>query len=180
MRTQELNRLESPESQEVRKSILALIGNLDEQIDDMNEQIKKTVDKDDDLRGKRDLIESITGIGPITSATVLGETPHIEEFRSAKALTAFAGLCPQLRQSGRSLSSSKTTQYGNRAMRHMLYMSSLAAQRANAPIRTFAARLRARGKTPMEINIAVARKLLVLIYGVLKTGQPFDPKWAKA
>lgn len=178
MRTQELNRLESPGSEEVRKSILGLIGNLDEQIDDMDEQIKKTIDEDDDLRGKRDLIQSITGIGPTTSATVLGETPHIEEFRSAKALAAFAGLCPHLRQSGRSVSSSRTTPYGNRAMRQVLYMAALAAQRANPVIQAFAARLRERGRTPMQINLAVARKLLVLIYGVLKTGRPFDPQWA--
>ena len=178
MRTQELNRLEAPGSDEVRKSILVLIGNLDEQIDEMDDEIKKTINKDDDLRGKRDLIESITGIGPATSATVLSETPHIQEFRSAKALVAFAGLCPQLRQSGRSLSSSRITKYGNRAMRQVLYMAALAAQRANPLIQAFVQRLRERGKTPMQINLAVARKLLVLVYGVLKTHRPFDPQWA--
>jgi transposase len=178
MRTQELNRLEAPGTENVRKSIQAMIETLDDQIEALEDEIKETIDHDDDLKGKRDLIESIKGVGPAVSSTVLGETPHIEKFESAKALAAFAGLCPHIRQSGKSTSSSRTTRIGNRAIRQVLYMPSVAAQKTNPVIRAFAARLRERGKKPMEIKIAVARKLLVLIYGVLKTGRPFDPQWA--
>jgi transposase len=178
MRTQEENRLESPGTENVRDSILRMIDVLDDQIQELDEQIKATIDDDDDLKGKRDLIESIDGIGPITSATILGETPHIENFQSSKALVAFAGLCPHVRQSGVSLSSSRTTKIGNRAIRKTLYMAAVAALRSNAVIRAFAARLRERGKRPMEVIVAAMRKLLVLVFGVLKTGRPFDPQTA--
>lgn len=177
MRTEELNRLQSPGTENVRSSIDALIDVLGDQIEELEAKIKETIDTDDDLKGKRDLIESITGIGPTTSSTLLGETPHIEEFASAKALSAFAGLCPHLRESGRSVRSSHTTKIGNRAIRHVLYMAALAAQRANPLIRSFAARLRERGLSPMQINVAVSRKLIVLVYGVLKTRSPFNPQW---
>jgi transposase len=178
MRTQEENRLESPGTENVRDSILRMIDTLEEQIRELDKQIKATIDDDDDLKGKRDLIESIDGIGPITSATILGEAPHIENFRSSKALAAFAGLCPSVRQSGSSILSSRTTKIGNRAIRKTLYMAAIAAMRSNAVIQAFADRLRERGKRPMEVIVAAMRKLLVLVFGVLKTGQPFDPQRA--
>jgi transposase len=178
MRTQEANRLESPGNENVRDSILSVMDVLEDQIDELDNQIKSTIDEDDDLRGKRNLIESIDGIGPITSATILGETPHIEDFRNSKALTAFAGLCPQIRQSGSSTSSSRTTKIGNRAIRKALFMAALAALRSNDVIKAFADRLRERGKHRMEIVVATMRKLLVLVFGVLKTGRPFDPQRA--
>jgi transposase len=178
MRTQEENRLESPGTENVRDSILRMIDTLNDQVDELDEQIKTTIDNDDELKGKRDLIESIKGIGPITSSTILGETPHIGKFQSSKALTAFAGLCPHVRQSGSSTSSSRTTKIGNRAIRKALYMAAVSALKSNEVIKAFATRLRERGKRPMEVVVAVMRKLLVLVFGVLKTGRPFNPQWA--
>jgi transposase len=178
MRTQEVNRLEAPGVEDVQNSIEKLISALDEQIAALDAQIKKIIDEDDDLKGKRDLIESITGIGTVTASTLLAETPHIDKFVSSKALAAFAGVCPQLRQSGRSTSSSHTTKIGNRAIKNVIYMAALSALRYNPLIRAFADRLRERGKKPMEVIVAVMRKLLVLVFGVLKTKRPFDPNWA--
>jgi transposase len=177
MRTQEVNRLDAPGTENVEKSIRKLIATLDEEISELDIEIKKTIDHDDDLKGKRDLIESISGIGPTTSATILAETPHIEKFESSKALTAYAGVCPQIRQSGRSVSSSRTTRIGNREIRKVLYMAALSALKHNAVIVAFADRLRENGKTKMEIVVAAMRKLLVLVFGVLKTRRPFDPHW---
>lgn len=178
MRTQEYNRLEAPGGEHVRNSIQALVANLTEQIIVLDAEIKKAIDEDDDLKGKRDLIESIGGLGPVASSMILGELPPIEKFETAKALTAFAGLCPQLRQSGTSLHSSRTTHIGNRAIRSTLYMAAIAAMRCNPLIKAFAARLKDRGKASMEIIVAVMRKLLVLVFGVLKHRRPFDPNYA--
>jgi len=177
MRTQEENRLEAPGIENVRDSILGMMDILDDQIQEIEAQIKATIDDDDDLKGNRDLIESITGIGPITASTLLGEAPHIEKFQSSKALAAFAGVCPHVRQSGSSVASSRTTKIGNRAIRQVLYMAALAALRSNPVIQAFGARLRERGKRPREIVVAAMRKLLVLVFGVLKTRRPFDPNW---
>jgi transposase len=178
MRTQEANRLEAPGIESVRDSITALIAVFDQQIASIETEIQSTIDSDDDLRGKRDLIESISGIGEVTSSTILAETPHIEQFASSKALAAFAGVSPHIRQSGRSLSSTRRTRIGKSAIRPALYMAALSALRCNPVIRTFADRLRKRGKTPMQIIVAAMRKLLVLVYGVLKTRCRFDPQWA--
>ncbi len=59
-------------------------------------------------------------------------------------------------------------------------MPALVAMRFNPILRAFADRLRARGLAGKAILVAVMRKLLHLVYGVLKSGQPFDPNWAIA
>jgi transposase len=177
MRAQERTRSKGPGTENVRDSLLESISFLDEQIERLDQRIQDTINHDDDLRGKRNLIESIAGIGPTTSSTLLAETPHIKTFASHKALAAFAGVCPQERRSGTSVSSSRVTRIGNREIRRVLYMAALSALRCNPVIQAFADRLRTSGKRPMEINVAVMRKLVVLVYGVLKNGQPFDPQW---
>ncbi|MBV9121534.1 MAG: IS110 family transposase [Chloroflexi bacterium] len=177
MRTQELNRLEAPGVDDIRESVTSLIEVLNGQIEVMEAEIRATIAKDDDLRGKRDLIESIPGIGEVTSSTLLAEAPHIENFQK-KALAAFVGVHPQLRESGRSKKKSRRTRIGKQAIRPVLFMAAMVALRTNPIVRSFGIRLRERGKTEMQIIVAAMNKLLTLVYGVLKTGRPFDPHWA--
>lgn len=176
-RVAERNRLDAPDMDNVRASIVSSLAFLDAEIASLDKQIKETIDGDEDLRGKRSLIESIGGVGPGTSATLLAETPHIESFPTAKALAAFAGVCPQIRQSGTSVSTSRVTRIGNRSIRRVLYMAALAAMRSNPVIQAFAQRLSERHKHKRQIIVAVMHKLVILIFGVLKTKQPFNPQW---
>jgi transposase len=174
MRTQESNRLGAPGSSEVRRSIEATIGFLERQIAQIDEQIRSLIDNDPTLRGRRDLLASIPGIGERVAVTILGELPNITEFRSAKALAAFVGLCPREFRSGRSVSAAWLSKVGNAHVRGILFMPALAAMRCNPILRAFAERLRERGKRGKQIVVAVMRRLLVLAYGVLKTGRPFS------
>jgi len=178
MRTQELNRLDAPGNDHIRDSITKLVEVFEGQIAVMDAEIKSTIGNDDDLRGKSDLIQTITGIGPVASSTLLAETPHIEKFESAKALAAFAGVCPQLHESGRSSKRPRRAKIGKRAIRPVFYMAAMCALRTNPIVRAFGNRLQQRGKTKMQIIVAAIHKLLALAYGVLKTGRPFDPNWA--
>ena len=65
----------------------------------------------------------------------------------------------------------------NANLRTALYFLAISAMRFNPILRPFADRLRERGKA-MTIVAAVMRKLLILAYGVLKSGQAFDPAYA--
>ena len=67
---------------------------------------------------------------------------------------------------------------GNAHLRRALYMPALVALRWNPTIMVFADRLRERGKHKMAIVGAVMRKLLHIVYGVLKSQWPFDPNYA--
>ena len=174
MRVQESNRLGAPGSGDVRSSIEATLSFLDRQIDEIDSQIRSLIDDDPTLRGKRELLTSIPGIGERLAVTILGELPNLTEFRSAKAVAAFTGLCPREFRSGKSVSASWLSKAGNVHLRRMLYMPAVGAIRCNPILKDFANRLGSSGKHGKQIVAAVMRRLLVLAYGVLKSERPFD------
>ena len=131
MRVQESNRLGAPGSGDVRSSIGTVPVFLDRQIDEIDSQIRSLIDDDPTLRGKRELLTSIPGIGEQLAVTILGELPTLSEFRSAKAVAAFTGLCPREFRSGKSVSASWLSKAGNVHLRRMLYMPAVAAIRCN-------------------------------------------------
>lgn len=180
MRTQEGNRLKGPGVSEVAESIESTIMFLNEQISDIDDEIRKLIDDDPTLRGKRDLLDSIPGVGPRLIATLLGELPNITEFRSGKALAAFAGLCPQEFRSGTSVSSSWLSRRGSARLRRILFMPAMVAMQRNPILKAFAQRLRSNGKRWKQIIVAVMRRLLIIAYGVLKSQRPFDPSHRRA
>jgi transposase len=177
MRTQEKNRLEGPAIGVVVDSIKTTLEFLSEQIDEIDAQMRRLIDEDPTLRGRRDLLESIPGVGERVAVTILGELPNIHEFRSGKAVAAFAGLCPREFRSGTSVSASWLSRRGNVHLRRILYMPAIVAMRCNPMLKAFAVRLRASGKRGKQVVAAVMRRLLVLAYGVLKSGRPFDPRF---
>ena len=64
---------------------------------------------------------------------------------------------------------------GNERLRSTLYMCALSAKRTNKALLGFVQRLKAAGKPPKVILVAVARKLLVYAHAVIRTQKPFDP-----
>jgi transposase len=180
MRAKEGMRLQSPTLQaEVRTSIEQLTKFLDGEIAAIDEQIRKLVDDDPDLRKRRDILTSIPGFAERTASTLLGEIPNMEEFRCAKAVAAYAGLSPRHHQSGIFVGRSRLSKIGNARVRHALYFPAMVAIRHNQAMAQFAHRLRERGKRPMVIIAAVMRRLLVLAYTLLRTQRHFEPNYAQ-
>jgi transposase len=179
MRTQELNRGQAAlVTDSVQSSIEDHIGFLNDRITELEEEIRRLIDSDSDLRGKRELLTSIPGIGETTANAILGEMPNLGEFRDVKAVAAHAGLSPKHNQSGLSPGRSRLCKAGNARLRKALYFPALVAMKKNPVLVAFAQRLRERGKREMVIVAAVMRKLLTIAYGVLKGGRPFSPSKA--
>ena len=178
-RTRERNRRQSGiAAAEVLTAIDAHIAFLDEQIDDLEGQIRDHIDNHPDLKRNRDLLLSIPGIGETTAAAFLAELPDASLFSQARQVAAFAGLTPGQRQSGTSLNKpGRLVKWGNARLRTAFFMPALSAHRYNPLIAAYRERLLARGKAKMTVVIAVMRKLLHLCYGVIKTGKPFDPNY---
>ena len=178
MRTEEENRLGAPTlTPVVQDSLRSIIATLASEIERIDREIEKLFDDHHDLRKQRDLLTSIPGIGETTAGRILGEMPNIAELRNVKAVAAFAGLSPRHYQSGSISRSSRLSKTGNGKLRTALYFPALTALRHNQPIKLLGERLRGRGKAPMSIVAAAMRKLLILAYGVLKSGRPFDPAY---
>jgi len=177
-RTQQLNRLsEANPSGAVRKLLRTHTAFLDKQIAELKREINEHIEHYPDLKHKRDLLTSIPGIGEATAARLLGE--NISRFSDGRALAAYAGLSPRLRESGTSVRGrGRLCKLGNGKLRKSLYWPAISAWRWNPVIASFRERLLERGKPSMVIIAACMRKLLCLALGVLKSDRPFDPGYA--
>jgi transposase len=170
---------QSAEAAVVKASIRQVIETLDAQIAQVEREIRRHFDDHPDLKRKRDLLTSIPGIGETTAGTLLSEIPHLDRFDSAKAVAAYAGLSPRQRSSGTSIHGRpRLCKTGNARLRKALYMPAIVALRFNPILRAFADRLSTVGKHKRLIIGAVMRKLLVLAYGILRSGRRFDVNYA--
>lgn len=128
------------------------------------------------LKQQVDLLLSIKGIGSLTAARLLAEIPDIHAFDSARQLAAYGGTTPGQFQSGSSVRKpAHLSKTANGRLRDALYFPALVAMRHNPIIRVFCQRLLAQGKPPKLVIVAAMRKLLHLVFGVLKHQMPFDP-----
>lgn len=175
----ERNRLEVADAS-VQDSIRSVLQHIEQQLAETVRAIQDHIDDDPDLRGQRDLLTTIDGIGDKTAALLLAELGDPLQFKSARAITAFAGLNPQLRESGTQKAYACISRTGSRRLRAGLYMPAISALTHNPAIKALGQRLRSRGKAGKQIVCAAMRKLLHIAYGVLKSGQPFDAKLALA
>jgi transposase len=176
-RIQHVTRAQTPELPElVLQSAQTIIDQLDIQIDELERAIRDHIDRHPGLKAKHDLLTSIPGIGETSAAAILSEMPAIAEFRSAQAVAAYAGLSPLIRQSGTSVRGKpRLCKTGNARLRKALYFPAIVGERYNPILQAFGQRLRAAGKATMVVIGAMMRKLLVIAYGVLKSGKPFNP-----
>jgi len=179
MEQMERNRLESADAN-VQDSIHTVLRHIEEEIRRTLKAIEDHIDSDPDLRQRKELLVSIQGFGEQTAALLLGELGDPLEFRSAKAVAAFAGVTPRPDQSGEHRGPTPISRIGSGFLRSRLYMPALVALRHNPAIKALAERLRSRGKSGKQIICAAMRKLLHIAYGVLKSGRPFDPELALA
>ena len=172
------NRLEGQVNKIVEKSLKETIETFDEQIKLLEEEASKRVKEDDNLSRKKKLMMSIPGVGEQTAQIILAETRgEPDKFDSARALVAYSGLNPSNRQSGKSLNWSSISRKGSSYLRSKLYFPTLSAIRSNPAIKEFYERLIERGKSKMSAICACMAKLLKLVYGVLNSGEEFNPNY---
>ena len=126
-----------------------------------------------------ELADSVTGVGFITAVTVLAELPPVSKIHQAAQAVALFGLDPFNKTSGKTVQTrSRLSRMGSQYGRRALYMPALSALRFNPIVRDLGRRLRANGRDGKYVVVAAMRKLLRLIFGVVKQGKPFDPNWS--
>lgn len=178
MRQQEVNRLHVAPTI-IAETIKAHISYLDLNIKTTRQLIRDHIDNHPDLKHKRSLLESIPGIGEATIPVILAEFADVTRFGNAKRLAAFIGVAPRERQSGSSVRGRTVlSKIGRSQLRKAFFMPALVALRYNPLLKAMKERMLAAGKAKMAIVGAAMRKLVHLIYGVLKSGRPFDANLA--
>lgn len=167
--------LQSQTDKLIRSIMARQIKALGKELSRIREELNQLIGQDEKMRTQNQLLQSIPGIGEVAAHTVLGELPDLDRFDDARQLAAWAGLTPRHFVSG---TSGKTrtpiTKIGSTRLRRGLYLPAMSARTHNPLLKEFADRLAKTGKTPKQIIVAVMRKLVHQIYGILKTGQPYN------
>lgn len=178
MQTQEKNRIDTADNV-VKQSLQDSLEHLAKQITSVRKLIEKHIQKNPDLKHKAELLRSIPGVGSATIAAVLAGLPDVKNFTHQNQVVAFAGLNPKQRLSGSSVHGKTTlSKVGHAALRKALFLPAMVAVRCNPVFIAMAQRLTANRKSKMLILGAAMRKLLVIIYGILKSNLPFNPDMA--
>lgn len=152
------------------------IEDLDRRIETLNQNILNFIKQDICLDEQRKLIISIPGLADKTASVLLAEIGDIDKFDSPRALASYVGITPQIRQSGSSVRGrTHISKQGNKRLRTALYFPAISAKRWNPICHDFALILEQTGLAKKAIIIAVMRKLLHQVYGILKSQNPFDP-----
>lgn len=121
-------------------------------------------------------LQSIPGIGEVTAPIILAEIGDINNFSSPSKLTAFAGIDPSENQSGSKKSSNeKTSKRGSPYLRHALYTVAMVASNNDPVMHDYYIKKRAEGKHHYVALAGIERKLLGIIFHVLKENRDYRP-----
>lgn len=160
----------------ILKSNKTLIAQIDKQIIQCKKAIESLVRSDDQLNDKIEMVMTIKGVGLITIATIVAETLGFEHFHSAKQVVSYAGYDVVQRESGSSIKGkTRISKKGNRYIRNALYFPAMVACRFNPHLRETYLRIIKGKPSKMIGQVAIQRKLLVLIYTLWTRNMPYDP-----
>lgn len=166
--TREKNRLDK-QPEYIQKDIERMMRFIEKEIDKLDSKIKTLIESSDELREQDQLMQSVKGIGPITSWTLLAYLSEITQLNRSQ-ITALAGLAPYDDDSGKS-NKPRRIYAGREKVRKCLYMAAQTASMHNPVIKDYVDGLRARGKHYKSAMVAAMRKLLLHIQSILKNNK---------
>lgn len=172
-RADEKKRLQLAEDEDVSASIATHIAWIDAEIDRLQAAADQLVEASAQLRALRRQLQTAPGVGPVTALTLIALLPELGQ-RSAKTIAALAGLAPFNNDSG-AFRGQRHIRGGRSRVRQALYMAALAAIRKVPPLADHYRNIVRRSGHAKVAIIAVARKLLVALNAMVKTGAPFRP-----
>jgi transposase len=166
MITTEKNRLKAARKSVIKQDIKIHIEWLESRLEIVDKELRRMIKEDPVLQEKDELLQSVPGVGPNLSATLLAQLPELGTLDRRK-VAALVGVAPLNRDSG--LMRGKRTVWGGRGrVRSALYMAALVATRYNPVIRSLYQRLCADGKAKKIALTACMRKLLIVLNSMLK------------
>ena len=162
-------------NKKVTAQLKSMLRVFDNQIKVITDLIKDTVALDEELQSRIDKVCKIKGIRLPTAAAIIAETGGFALFTSRAQLISYAGYDVVERDSGTSVrGKTRISKKGNRHIRRALYLPAMTASRYEPCCIALSERIKERTKIPMKANVAVQRKLLVLIYTIFKNNVEFD------
>ncbi len=157
------------------KMLAKQIEFIEEQISEVDAKIKALLDEVEPL------ILTVPGISYKLGAQIVAEIGDVKRFKNAAAIVKYAGINPSKNQSGAFEGEvNHITKQGSPYLRRALYLAAMAQLKCRAPLYDYYLKKRGEGKAHREALIAVARKLVHVIYAVLSKQEPYDPAYSSA
>jgi transposase len=170
----ERNRLRRAEAV-VAEDLELHIAFLEARLDQTNQSLRVAIEQSPLWRVGDELLQSLPGIGPTVSATLLAELPELGRV-SAKEIAALVGVAPFNCDSG-TLRGRRVIWGGRVSVRCALYMATLVAVRHNPVLRAHYHQLLARGKAKKVALVACMRKVLLWLNAIMRDRQPWNPEF---
>ena len=147
------------------------------QLTDIEEEMLELTQSDGELSTRLTYPMSIPGVSFITAITVIAETSGFSLIKSGKQLTSYAGYDVVLRDSGPFKGKTRISKKGNKHIRAVLHMPSMAAIRFNPTMKVFYQRLKPNKIKPIVALVAVQRKMLILMYTLWTNEENYDGEY---
>lgn len=159
MRVAEKNRLQAPRLNRVKDSCKKLLETIEGQIKEITEEINQLIEADENLKKRKEILETVPGIGEKVANTLLSLLPELGEL-DRRQIASLVGVAPKANDSGR-YSGYRATGYGRQGIKPKLFMSAMAARNSKTAFKEFYEKLIGRGKKKMVALTALMRKILV-------------------
>lgn len=160
----------------VKKSLEAHIAYLERELRMADTDLGDMVHRSPAWRERDDLLQSVPGVGPVLSLTLLADLPELGAL-SRRRIAKLVGVALLSRDSG-TLRGRRFVQGGRASVRAVLYMAALVATKRNVVIRAFYTRLLAAGKPKKLALVACMRKLLTILNTMVRTGERWSAEHA--
>lgn len=154
------------------KQLIEQIGFMEEKLSEVDAEMAKLL-----AGSEYSVITTISGIGPTLGSVIVSEIGDIERFETSSKLVAYAGLDASVKQSGEFNSSQNhISKRGSPYLRRALWMAAFMSLQCDPALYDYYSKLRARGKSHRCATTAVARKLCIIVWAIMKSKQPYSPQ----
>lgn len=167
--------IRSEVAEQVKK---ASIENLSEQIVEVEKEMLRLIENDDELHKTSSIVQSVPGIGPVTATQLIIKTDNFTRVSTAKKCATLAGISPWPNSTGKSDRGSHISNMGDMELKTLLFLCAKSASCCFDKMRVYKMKKYEIEKKHFFVVLNnIANRLLKIIYALVKKGERFDPSF---
>jgi len=160
----------------IERELQRQVSSLDKSVAELDAAINAFIKADQQLSVKRDLLLTMSGVGPVVANEIIAITRGFTRLLNPRKLSCYAGLAPFEHSSGKSIRGrTRISHRANKRLQSLLHLAAMAAVRVQGSLRDFYQRKLAEGKKPISVINAVRSKIVHHLCAVIRSGNPYQP-----